>query len=169
MCKSVNIYFLALPMLCRGFKWELERTFPTPIPSEKICSFPTSRNTIIAPTVKCQQSIPHKMNVPLCRPCAIIQFFCRKKLMWPNRGWQGNKLTPFMYIVIRAMTIHAEREYVKDGHKYDKGLLFLLNPFASEAVYIRNFFSTTCRTACKHAFRFLRVLPEPVSTRHSWL
>ena len=31
------------------------------------------------------------------------------------------------------------------------------------------FFSTACRTACKHAFRFLRVLPEAVSTRHSWL
>ena len=30
-------------------------------------------------------------------------------------------------------------------------------------------FSTACRTACKHAFRFLRVLPEAVSTRHSWL
>ena len=43
------------------------------------------------------------------------------------------------------------------------------NPFASEAVYTRNFFSTACRTACKHAFRFLRVLPEAVSTRHSWL
>ena len=44
-----------------------------------------------------------------------------------------------------------------------------INPFASEAVYTRNFFSTACRTACKHAFRFLRVLPEAVSTRHSWL
>ena len=31
------------------------------------------------------------------------------------------------------------------------------------------FFSTACRTVCKHAFRFLRVLPEAVSTRHSWL
>ena len=31
------------------------------------------------------------------------------------------------------------------------------------------FFSTACRTACKHAFRFLRVLPEAVSTRHSLL
>ena len=31
------------------------------------------------------------------------------------------------------------------------------------------FFSTACRTACKHAFRFLRVFPEAVSTRHSWL
>ena len=45
-----------------------------------------------------------------------------------------------------------------------------INPFASEAVYTRNFFfSTACRTACKHAFRFFRVLPEAVSTRHSWL
>ena len=32
-----------------------------------------------------------------------------------------------------------------------------------------NFFSTADRTACKHAFCFLRVLPEAVSTRHSWL
>ena len=40
-----------------------------------------------------------------------------------------------------------------------------LNLFASEAVYTRNFFSTACWTACKHAFRFLRVLPEAVSTR----
>ena len=31
------------------------------------------------------------------------------------------------------------------------------------------FFLTACRTACKHAFRFLRVLPEAVSTHHSWL
>ena len=31
------------------------------------------------------------------------------------------------------------------------------------------FFPTTCRTACKHAFCFLRVRPEAVSTRHSWL
>ena len=31
------------------------------------------------------------------------------------------------------------------------------------------FVLTACRTACKHAFRFLRVLPEAVSTRHSWL
>ena len=44
-----------------------------------------------------------------------------------------------------------------------------LNPFASEAVYTRKFFLTACRTACKHAFRFFRVLPEAVSTRHSWL
>ena len=43
------------------------------------------------------------------------------------------------------------------------------NPFASEAVYTHKFFSTACRTACKHAFCFLRVLPEAVSTRHSWL
>ena len=120
MCKSVNIYFLALPMLCRGFKWELERTFPTPIPSEKMCSFPTSRNTIIAPTVKCQQSIHHKMNVPFCRPCAIIQFFCRKNSCGQTEA--GREInSPIMYIVIRAMTIHAEREYVKDGHSMTKG------------------------------------------------
>ena len=31
------------------------------------------------------------------------------------------------------------------------------------------YFSTECRTACKHAFCFLRVMPEAVSTRHSWL
>ena len=31
------------------------------------------------------------------------------------------------------------------------------------------FFPTTCRTACKHAFCFLRVRPEAMSTRHSWL
>ena len=31
------------------------------------------------------------------------------------------------------------------------------------------FFPTACRTACKHAFCFLRVRPEAVSTRHSWL
>ena len=31
------------------------------------------------------------------------------------------------------------------------------------------FFSTACRTACKHAFCFLRVRPEAMSTRHSWL
>ena len=36
-------------------------------------------------------------------------------------------------------------------------------------VYTRNFFPTACRTACKHAFCFLRVRPEAVSTRHSWL
>ena len=30
-------------------------------------------------------------------------------------------------------------------------------------------FSTACRTACKHAFCFLRVRLEAVSTRHSWL
>ena len=46
---------------------------------------------------------------------------------------------------------------------------FLVNPFASEAVYTRKFVSTAYRTACKHAFRFLRVFPEAVSTRHSWL
>ena len=39
------------------------------------------------------------------------------------------------------------------------------NPFASEAVYTRDRLSE----ACKHAFRFLRVLPKAVSTRHSWL
>ena len=48
-------------------------------------------------------------------------------------------------------------------------ITWCFNPFASEAVYTRNFFSTACRTACKHAFCFLRVLPEAVSTRHSWL
>ena len=31
------------------------------------------------------------------------------------------------------------------------------------------FFPTACRTACKYAFCFLRVRPEAVSTRHSWL
>ena len=28
-----------------------------------------------------------------------------------------------------------------------------LNPFASEAVYTRNFFSTACRKPCQHATR----------------
>ena len=40
------------------------------------------------------------------------------------------------------------------------------NPFASEAVYTRNFFF---RPHVGHAFCFLRVRPEAVSTRHSWL
>ena len=31
----------------------------------------------------------------------------------------------------------------------------------SEAVYTCNFFPTACRTACKHAFCFLRVRPKP--------
>ena len=31
------------------------------------------------------------------------------------------------------------------------------------------FFSTACRTACKHTFCFLRVRPEAMSTRHSRL
>ena len=45
-----------------------------------------------------------------------------------------------------------------------------LNPFASEAVYTRNFFfDRMSDRTCKHGFRFVIVLPEAVSTRHSWL
>ena len=45
----------------------------------------------------------------------------------------------------------------------------LLTPSLRRPCIHAIFFSTACRTACKHAFRFLRVLPEAVSTRHSWL
>ena len=49
----------------------------------------------------------------------------------------------------------------------------LLSQFLTPSLrrpYIHAIFcSTACRTACKHAFRFLRVLPEAVSTRHSWM
>ena len=45
----------------------------------------------------------------------------------------------------------------------------LLTPSLRRPYIHAIFFSTACRTACKHAFRFLRVLPEAVSTRHSWL
>ena len=36
-----------------------------------------------------------------------------------------------------------------------------INPFASEAVYTRNLFSTACRTACKHAFCFWELGRKP--------
>ena len=41
---------------------------------------------------------------------------------------------------------------MRKGHRFiDRKII---NLFASEAVYTRNFFLTACRTACKHAFRF---------------
>ena len=48
-------------------------------------------------------------------------------------------------------------------------LYHLLTPSLWRPYIHAIFFSTACRTACKHAFRFLRVFPEAVSTRHSWL
>ena len=50
-----------------------------------------------------------------------------------------------------------------------KPYLYFLTPSLRRPRIHANFFPTTCRTACKHAFRFLRVFPEAVSTRHSWL
>ena len=45
----------------------------------------------------------------------------------------------------------------------------LLTPSLRRPCIHAIFFPTACRTACKHAFCFLRVFPEAVSTRHSWL
>ena len=55
---------------------------------------------------------------------------------------------------------HSQVQLLEDMHNCTSLKSLMFNPFASEAVYTRNF---------KHAFRFLRVLPEAVSTRHSWL
>ena len=46
---------------------------------------------------------------------------------------------------------------------------WLLTPSLRRPCIHKIFLLTACRTACKHAFRFLRVFPEAVSTRHSWL
>ena len=46
---------------------------------------------------------------------------------------------------------------------------FSLTPSLRRPCIHAIFFPTACRTACKHAFCFLRVRPEAVSTRHSWL
>ena len=48
-------------------------------------------------------------------------------------------------------------------------LLSFLTPSLRRPCIHAIFFPTACRTACKHAFCFLRVRPEAVSTRHSWL
>ena len=45
----------------------------------------------------------------------------------------------------------------------------LLTPSLRRPCIHAIFILTACRTACKHAFCFLRVMPEVVSTRHSWL
>ena len=78
---------------------------------------------------------------------------CNGRLV--KHWWQQSYWGPFLIVnVILSMPT------IDDNEK---------NPIASEAVYTRNFFSTACRTVCKHAFCFLRVRPEAVSTRHSWL
>ena len=48
------------------------------------------------------------------------------------------------------------------------GIISFINPFACRVLHAI-FFPTACQTACKHAFRFLRVFPEAVSTCRSWL
>ena len=47
--------------------------------------------------------------------------------------------------------------------------MVLLTPSLRRPCIHAIFFSTACRTACKHAFCFFRVMPEAVSTCHSWL
>ena len=53
--------------------------------------------------------------------------------------------------------------------KSDNSNLSTLTPSLRRPCIHAIFFSTACRTACKHAFCFLRVRPEAVSTCHSWL
>ena len=89
-------------------------------------------------------------NVPLPRYGAIyIYMRIRRRLM-------------YIWVILSGELNH------RCCYKVDIGYCPILKN-SSEAVYTRNFFSTACRTACKHAFRFLRVLPEAVSTRHLWL
>ena len=53
--------------------------------------------------------------------------------------------------------------------EYRFPFLRFLTPLLRRPCIHAIFFPTACRTACKHAFCFLRVRPEAVSTRHSWL
>ena len=61
-----------------------------------------------------------------------------------------------------------EEQFVRESDKgvNEKWKWSLLTPSLRRPYIHAFFFPTACRTACKHAFRFLRVLPEAVSTRH---
>ena len=63
---------------------------------------------------------------------------------------------------------HLLQEREREWHGYKVQVLFL-TPSLRRPYIHAIFFSTACRTACKHTFRFLRVLPAAVSTQHSWL
>ena len=86
--------------------------------------------------------------------------------------------------VITMIWLCLMRRYVELEYSYSKKFQMLpLVPAMSVHIHITRIltpslrwsfkhailFSTACRTTCKHAFRFLRVLPEAMSTRHSWL
>ena len=66
-----------------------------------------------------------------------------------------------------------EEQFVRESDKgvKEKWKWSWLTPSLRRPYIHAIFFPTACRTACtrKRAFRFLRVLPEAVSTRHSWL
>ena len=53
--------------------------------------------------------------------------------------------------------------------KYWIAIFLVLTPSLRRPCIHAIFFPTACRTVCKHVFCFLRVRPEAVSTRHSWL
>ena len=68
------------------------------------------------------------------------------------------------------LVINKRSHTVWQHQRFTQNIHNTFNPFASRRPCIHAiFFSTACRTACKHTFRFLRVFPEAVSTRHSWL
>ena len=66
-----------------------------------------------------------------------------------------------------ARLLHGVFLWCREGNN-GKEITLLLSLLVGYCIW-KNNLCIYCRIACKHAFRFLRVFPEAVSTRHSWL
>ena len=82
---------------------------------------------------------------------------------------QQNKTSCNLWIIINDACAVILQTIKHNKTKHHVIFDYLLTPSLRRPCIHAIFFPTACRTACKHAFCFLRVMPEAVSTRHSWL
>ena len=88
----------------------------------------------------------------------IAQLVSRVRLWFKGEPWG---LHGFFMFRLACSNLRRENEEIWRCSSLTPSLR---RPFKPAIIFL-----TAYRTACKHAFRFLRVLPEAVSTRHSWL
>ena len=107
-----------------------------------------------------------------CFPSSMLRLTQWLKITPHNHNWSYYRCCCINEPVIFSHCVHLEL-----GHQFrallkvcsDCDDIVPLTPSLRRPCIHAIFFPTACRTACKHAFCFLRVRPEAVSTRHSWL
>ena len=105
---------------------------------------------------------PPNPMMPYSRPgrgANLVPMLIVHARIWSTMLWYGLQ---------QAGTLHASNRSFGQYWSFLSDV-WLLTPSLRRPCIHAIFFPTACRTACKHAFCFLRVRPEAVSTRHSWL